>query len=84
MYLNSILKKIPMLRQQSDRVAMDDLLSTGSVLSAHAYSDGGMHPSFRKLLERGGQASLAKRTSLTSVPISRPEAALADPHSPNE
>ena len=71
-------------RQQSDRVAMDDLLSTGSVLSAHAYSDGGMHPSFRKLLERGGQASLAKRTSLTSVPISRPEAALADPHSPNE
>ena len=71
-------------RQQSDRVAMDDLLSAGSVLSAHAYADGGMHPSFRKLLERGGQSALAKRTSLTSVPISRPEAALADPHSPNE
>jgi murein L,D-transpeptidase YafK len=71
-------------RQQSDRVAMDDLLSTGSVLSAHAYADGGMHPSFRKLLERGGQSALAKRTSLTSVPISRPDAALADPHSPDE
>ena len=71
-------------RQQSDRVAMDDLLSTGSLLSAHAYSDGGMHPSFRKLLERGGQSALAKRTSLTAVPISRPDAALADPYSPDE
>lgn len=71
-------------RQQSDRIAMDDLLSTGNVLSAHAYADGGMHPSFRKMLERGGQSALAKRTSLTSVPISRPDAALADPHSPDE
>lgn len=71
-------------RQQSDRIAMDNLLSTGSVLSAHSYADGGMHPSFRKLLERGGQSVLAKRASLTSVPISRPDAALADPHSPDE
>jgi hypothetical protein len=43
-----------------------------------------MHPTFRKLLERNGDKALAKRTSLTSVPISRPEAALADPHSPQE
>ena len=72
------------IRQQSDRLAMDNLLSAGSVLSAHAYADGGMHPNFRSLLERNGQSALAKRTSLTSVPISRPDAALADPHSPDE
>jgi hypothetical protein len=54
-------------------------------LSAHSYVDGGMHPSFRRLLERNGQDALAKRTSpRSSVPVSRPAAALADPHSPNE
>lgn len=72
------------VRMQSDRLAMEGLLSAGSMLSAHAYADGGMHPSFRRLLERNGQSALAKRTSVTSVPISRPEAALADPHSPDE
>lgn len=71
-------------RTQSDRLAMESLLSGGNALSAHAYADGGMHPSFRKLLERSGQAALSKRTSLTSVPISRPEAALVDTHSPDE
>ncbi|MBN9039253.1 MAG: murein L,D-transpeptidase [Rhizobiales bacterium] len=71
-------------RMQSDRLAMEGLLSAGSMLSAHAYADGGMHPSFRRLLERNGQSALAKQTSVTSVPISRPEAALADPHSPDE
>jgi hypothetical protein len=39
-----------------------------------------MHPVFRKLLEREGATRLAKTTSHTGVPISRPEAALADPH----
>ncbi|GAA4134802.1 murein L,D-transpeptidase family protein [Aminobacter aganoensis] len=71
-------------RTQSDRVAMEELLTAGTVLSAHAYADGGMHPSFRRLLERSGQSALAKRTSLSSVPVSRPDAAIADPHSPDE
>ncbi|MBX3532163.1 MAG: murein L,D-transpeptidase [Rhizobiaceae bacterium] len=71
-----------MARQQSDERAVATLVSSGTALSAHAYSDGGMHPSFRKLLERSGPDALAKRTSLTSVPISRPAAALADPHDP--
>jgi len=71
-------------RTQSDLTAMEGLLSSGAASSAHAYADGGMHPSFRKLLERSGQSTLAKRTSTTSVPISRPDAALADPHSPDE
>ncbi|KQU75728.1 hypothetical protein ASC75_16975 [Aminobacter sp. DSM 101952] len=71
-------------KTQADTVTAGNLISTGTALSAHAYADGGMHPSFRKLLKRDGQADLAKRTSMTSVPISRPDAALADPHSPDE
>lgn len=71
-------------RTESDQVAMQELVATGRAYSAHAYSDGGMHPSFRKLLARSGQGALAKLTSKTSVPVSRPEAAVADPHSPDE
>ena len=71
-------------RTRADLAAAERLLINGSTVSAHAYSDGGMHPTFRKLLERNGDKALAKRTSLTSVPISRPEAALADPYSPEE
>jgi murein L,D-transpeptidase YafK len=54
--------------------------SGASALKAYTYSDGGMHPVFRTMLERNGADKMAKRTSLTSVPISRPEAALADPY----
>ena len=61
---------------------MELLVSSGSTSNAYAYSDGGMHPSFRTLLERNGEKSLAKRTSRTSVPVSRPSAALADPYAP--
>lgn len=71
-------------RAESDLLAMQSLLESGTARSAHAYIDGGMHPSFRSLLERSGEQTLAKRTSLTSVPVSRPSAALADPHSPKE
>jgi len=71
-------------RTMADLIAMESLVSTGNVLTAHAYADGGMHPSFRRLLERSGEATLAKRTSVTSVPISRPAAALADTHLPGE
>lgn len=44
-----------------------------------AYVDGGMHPSFRALLQNSGAKSMAAKTSKTKYPISRPEAALADP-----
>lgn len=63
-------------RTEQDLLATETLVSTG----VHAYVDGGMHPSFRKLLERNGDKAMAKRTSRTSVPVSRPSAALADPH----
>ena len=72
-------------RTQSDLQKAELLTSNGTALTAHAYTDGGMHPSFRELLQRRGENELAKRTSrLSSVPISRPDAALADPHSPRE
>ncbi|MCC4300101.1 L,D-transpeptidase family protein [Aurantimonas coralicida] len=71
-------------RTASDLAAAEQLTASGAALPSYAYADGGMHPTFRKLLERVGEEALAKKTSLTSVPVSRPEAALADPHSPKE
>lgn len=44
------------------------------------YADGGMHPSFRKLLRSMGATKLATKTSIDAVPISRPHAALEDPY----
>lgn len=69
-------------RQKDDERMVEQLVSAGTALRAHAYSDGGMHPLFRSQLERRGAQVLAKTTSLSSVPVSRPDAALADPHDP--
>jgi murein L,D-transpeptidase YafK len=69
-------------REQADERTISSLVAGGSAFRAHAYADGGMHPEFRKLLKRQGAASLAKRTSMSSVPVSRPDAALADTHDP--
>jgi murein L,D-transpeptidase YafK len=44
-----------------------------------AYQDGGMHPSFRALLKQNGDVKLAEKVSDIKYPVSRPEAALADP-----
>jgi murein L,D-transpeptidase YafK len=71
-----------MAGQQADGDAIGSLVTGGTALSAHAYADGGMHPTFRKLLERSGPEALSRRTSRTAVPVSRPDAALADPHDP--
>ncbi len=52
-----------------------------SVLPA-AYQDGGMHESFRKLMLQVGSRKMASMTSVSGdVPVSRPQAALADPYS---
>ncbi len=71
-------------RSQSDLRKMNRIVEEGSAVRAHAYSDGGMHPKFRELLGRLGDKALAERVSVDAVPISRPDAALADPHAPNE
>ena len=57
---------------------------SGTVGAALSYVDGGMHPTFRRLLARDGAESMAKRTSRTLVPISRPKAALADTYLPGK
>ncbi len=57
--------------------AMTQALPASTSMSA--YVDGGMHPSFRTLLKREGPQKLAASISATKYPISRPEAALADP-----
>jgi hypothetical protein len=54
-----------------------------SRITEHAYVDGGMHPSFRAQLKRYGAKSFSAKTSLRKYPISRPDAALADPFRPN-
>jgi murein L,D-transpeptidase YafK len=71
-------------RRDADDRAIASLVTSGTTFSSYAYSDGGMHPSFRRLLARDGATGFAKRTSQTAVPISRPEAALADPHQPKK
>lgn len=45
-----------------------------------AYADGGMHSSFRALLKQNGADKLAQKISTIKYPISRPDAALADPY----
>jgi len=45
----------------------------------NAYVDGGMHPSFRSLLKKNGPEKLAASISGIKYPVSRPDAALADP-----
>lgn len=47
---------------------------------AMSYVDGGMHPSFRTLLKQQGATRMAAVTSGTKYPVSRPDAALADPY----
>lgn len=69
-------------RENADDAAIFPMATGSIAVSEQAYTDGGMHPVFRKMLERNGATSLAKRTSKTAVPISRPEAALADPYVP--
>ncbi len=59
-----------------------DIATTGAIpatTTMTAYSDGGMHPSFRALLKTQGPKKLAASTSGIKYPISRPDAALADP-----
>ncbi|MBB3963279.1 L,D-transpeptidase family protein [Rhizobium metallidurans] len=56
------------------------LVEKDGPLHANAYVDGGMHPSFRALLKQNGAEKLAARISTIKYPVSRPEAALADPY----
>lgn len=65
-------------RDAADEIAF---AAANPIVPVFAYRDGGMHPSFRAILQRSGPERLAKLTS-EKAPISRPEAALADPYIP--
>ena len=71
-------------RGGADSRRIETILASSTNITAHAYADGGMNIIFRKLLKNRGAAALAKQTSLDEVPISRPDAALEDPHSSGE
>ncbi|GGD87495.1 hypothetical protein GCM10011390_02770 [Aureimonas endophytica] len=68
-------------RRKADLVAERETARTSVPSTAFAYSDGGMNPRFRDLLSRLGPQEMSRLTSRTSVPVSRPDAALADPFS---
>lgn len=70
-------------RTDADLSKMQELLGQGYSTS-FVYEDGGMHPVFRKVLTEKGSKYLSRKTSSNSVPVSRPQAALADPYVPAE
>ena len=64
----------------AERKKVDTALAASGSSPVSAYTDGGMHPSFRNILKRQGADRMAAQISGTKYPISRPEAALADPY----
>lgn len=63
----------------TEKQKVDAALAKSSGSTVTAYVDGGMHPSFRELLKKDGPEKLAARISNIKYPVSRPDAALADP-----
>jgi murein L,D-transpeptidase YafK len=68
---------LSMIAAEKQKVEAALAASKSSALTS--YVDGGMHPSFRSLLKKDGPEKLAARVSIIKYPVSRPEAALADP-----
>lgn len=66
-------------KQRADDDAVATLLEAGVVTAPSAYADGGMHPSFRRVLASRGPEYLGRMTS-GGVKVSRPDAALIDPY----
>jgi murein L,D-transpeptidase YafK len=66
----------------TEAVAYEKAITAETLAPMHAYVDGGMHQTFRSLLEKRGADRLSKMSSRTRVPVSRPDAALVDPYRP--
>ncbi|MBO9629638.1 MAG: murein L,D-transpeptidase [Shinella sp.] len=64
----------------AEQKKLDAAFASATPVSSFAYVDGGMHPSFRSLLKQQGAKGMAARISRTKYPVSRPDAALADPY----
>lgn len=65
-----------------DDAATAAIVAANPVMPAMSYVDGGMHPAFRAILQEKGAARLSRMTS-EKTPVSRPDAALADPFTPD-
>ena len=68
-------------KQDRDTARVEALISSVGSGGVLAYTDGGMHVSFRDRLRRMGPDRFAKATS-SGVKVSRPKAALSDPYVP--
>ncbi|CAH0343516.1 hypothetical protein ACQKP1_25030 [Allorhizobium sp. NPDC080224] len=68
-----------MARMAEETQRLEAALQQAGGSTVSSYVDGGMHPSFRALLKKEGPDRLAARISGTKYPVSRPDAALADP-----
>lgn len=66
-------------RMDAEKKKVDVAMADSSSTTVSSYVDGGMHPSFRTLLQKDGAEKLAARISGIKYPVSRPDAALADP-----
>lgn len=66
--------------QMRDAEAYQLLMAEGLPALTVSYQDGSMHPSFRAMMRQLGPIKMSKKTSLSEVPISQPEAAYVDPY----
>ncbi|MGO4666807.1 L,D-transpeptidase family protein [Bosea sp. 2RAB26] len=66
-------------RQSRDEQRFTELVGSGLPAMNYAYLDGGMHKSFRGLLQKLGPERMQTMVA-GKIEISRPEAALADPY----
>lgn len=69
-------------RVASEAVKTDVALAGNNSPVEMSYMDGGMHPAFRTLLKKEGPEAMAAKISVIKYPVSRPDAALADPFQP--
>ena len=65
-----------------DDAAANAIVAANPSMPAMSYVDGGMHPAFRAILQEKGVKKLSKMTS-EKTPVSQPDAALADPYTPD-
>ncbi|WP_192936082.1 L,D-transpeptidase family protein [Sinorhizobium medicae] len=68
-------------RIEAEGHRVETAIASSGTTPIFAYVDGGMHPTFRTMLEKVGPDRLAAAISATKYPVSRPQAALADPYS---
>jgi murein L,D-transpeptidase YafK len=68
-----------MAKIDAEKQKVDAAFAQNRASPVTAYVDGGMHPSFRALLKKNGPEKLAASISGIKYPVSRPDAALADP-----